>query len=58
MIEHSKYLKTVLKYNIHGKLAYIKKDGSPTYKFINDKDENIGYYVDDLVKKSLVSLVK
>ena len=58
MIEHSKYLKSVLKYNIYGKLAYIKKDGSPAYKFINDKVENIGYYVDDLVKKSLVYLVK
>ena len=57
MIENSNHLKSILKYNIDGELAYIKKDGSPAYKFINDKAGNIAYYIDDLVKKYLVFLV-
>ena len=35
MIEHPK--KSILKYNIYVKLGYIKKEGSPVYRFINDK---------------------
>ena len=56
MIEYPKKIKSILKYNIYGELAYIKKDGSPAYKFINDKEGTTTYYIDDLVKKQLVSL--
>ena len=56
MIEYPKKLKSILKYNIHGELAYIKKEGSPAYKFINNKEGTTTYYVDDLVKKELISL--
>ena len=58
MLEHPKKLKSILKYNIYGELAYIKKKGSPAYKFIHDKVESIAIYVDDLVRKSLAFLVK
>ena len=57
MIQHPKKLKSTLKYNIHGELAYIKKDGSPAYRFINDKEGTTTYYVDDLVQKYLDSLI-
>ena len=57
MIEHPRKLKSILKYNIYGKLAYIKKEGSPAYRFINNKEGTTTYYVDDLVKKCLVSLI-
>ena len=56
MIEHPKKLKSILKYNIYGELAYIKKEGSPAYRFISDKEGTTTYYVDDLVKKFLISL--
>ena len=55
MIEHPK--KSILKYNIYVKLGYIKKEGSPVYRFINDKAWTTTYYVDDLVKKCLISLI-
>ena len=58
MIEHPKKLKSILKYSIYGKLAYIKKEGSPAYRFISNKEGSTTYYVDDLVKRCLVSLVK
>ena len=57
MIEHPRKLKSILKYSIYGKLAYIKKEGSPAYRFINNKEGTTTYYVDDLVKKCLVSLI-
>ena len=56
MIEYLKNVKSFLKYNIYGELAYIKKEGSPAYKFFNDKEGTTTYYVDDLVKKHLVYL--
>ena len=55
MIEHPK--KSILKYNIYVKLGYIKKEGCPVYRFINDKEWTTTYYVDDLVKKCLISLI-
>ena len=58
MIEHPKKLKSILKYSIYGKLAYIKMEGSPAYRFISNKEGSTTYYVDDLVKRCLVSLVK
>ena len=58
MIEHPKKLKSILKYSIYGKLTYIKKEGSPAYRFISNKEGSTTYYVDDLVKRCLVSLVK
>ena len=57
MIEHPRKLKSILKYSIYGKLAYIKKEGSPAYRFINNKEGTTTYYVDDLVKECLVSLI-
>ena len=58
MVEHPRKLKSILKYNIYGELAYIKRVGSPAYRFTSDKEGNVGFYVDDLVKKSFISLVK
>ena len=58
MIEHPKKLKSILKYNTYGELAYIKKEGSPAYRFIKDKEGSTTYYVDDLVKECLASLIK
>ena len=57
MVEYPKKHKSILKYNIYGELAYIKKDGSPSYKFINDRLGTTTYYVDDLVNKNVISLV-
>ena len=55
MIEHPKELHSILKYDIFGKLAYIKEDGSPAYKIIMDRNQDTAYYIDDLVKNILGS---